>query len=47
MTDDEMVEWHHPLDGHEFEETLELMIDREAWHPAFDEVAKSWRRLRD
>ena len=19
MTEDEMVEWHHPLDGHEFE----------------------------
>ena len=22
MTDDEMVGWHHPLDGHEFESTL-------------------------
>ena len=21
MTEDEMVEWHHQLDGHEFEET--------------------------
>ena len=20
-TEDEMVRWHHPLDGHEFEET--------------------------
>ena len=23
MTEDEMVEWHHQLDGHEFEQTLE------------------------
>ena len=22
MTDDEMVVWHHPLNGHEFEQTL-------------------------
>ena len=22
-TEDEMVGWHHPLDGHEFEQTLE------------------------
>ena len=21
MTEDEMVEWHHPLNGHEFEQT--------------------------
>ena len=21
MTEDEMVGWHHPLDGHEFEQT--------------------------
>ena len=23
MTEGEMVEWHHQLDGHEFEHTLE------------------------
>ena len=22
MTEDEMVRWHHQLDGHEFEQTL-------------------------
>ena len=22
MTDDEMVGWHHPLDGHEFEQAV-------------------------
>ena len=30
MTDDEMAEWHHRLDGHEFEQALELVMDREA-----------------
>ena len=25
-----MVEWHHQLNGHEFEEALELVMDREA-----------------
>ena len=24
MTEDEMVEWHHQLTGHEFEEALEV-----------------------
>ena len=24
MTEDEMVEWHHRLDGHEFEQALGL-----------------------
>ena len=26
-----MVEWHHQLDGHEFEQTWEIVKDREAW----------------
>ena len=25
-----MVEWHHRLDGHEFEQALELVMEREA-----------------
>ena len=25
MTEDEMVGWHHRLDGHEFEEALEVV----------------------
>ena len=29
-----MVGWHHLLDGHGFEWTWELVIDREAWHAA-------------
>ena len=34
MTANEMVGWHHQLDGHEFEQALKLMMDREAWHAA-------------
>ena len=29
-TEDEMVGWHHRLDGHEFEQAPELVMDREA-----------------
>ena len=29
MTEDEMVGWHHRLDGHEF--GREVVMDREAW----------------
>ena len=28
-------------------ELRELVMDREAWHAAIHEVAKSWTRLRD
>ena len=31
MTEDEMVRWHHRLNGHEFEQTLEIVKDREVW----------------
>ena len=41
MTEDEMVRWHHQLDGHEFEDTLELMMDREARRAAIHGVTKS------
>ena len=33
-TEDKMAGWHHRLDGHEFVWTLELVMDREAWHAA-------------
>ena len=39
MTEGEMVEWHHQLNGHEFEQTL--VMDREAWHDAVHGAAKS------
>ena len=40
MTDDEMVGWHHRLNGHEFEQTLTVK-DGEAWHVVVHVAAKS------
>ena len=31
MTEDDMVGWYHQFNGHEFEEALELVMDREVW----------------
>ena len=41
ITEDEMVGWHHRLDGHE------LVIDREAWPAEIHGVAKSRTRPSD
>ena len=42
-TEEEITGWHHPLNGHEFEQVLtqEMVKDREAWHDAVHGVAKS------
>jgi len=40
-TEDEMVGWHHLLKGHELEQTLVIVKDREAWCAAVHGVAKS------
>ena len=41
MTEDEMAGWHHRLDGYEFEWTLGVVMDREAWRAVIHWVAKS------
>ena len=47
MTEEEMVGWHHQLDGHEFEqaprvgELHALVIDREVWRAAVHGVTNS------
>ena len=40
MTESEMVGWHHRLNGHEFEQSLEIAKDREAWRATYS----SWCR---
>ena len=41
-TEDEIVGWHHQLNGHEFEYTPGVRVmDREAWSAAVHGVAKS------
>ena len=44
---DEMVGWHHQLNGHEFEQLQELVMDREAWCAAAHGITKSWTQLSD
>ena len=41
VTEDEIVEWYHWLNGPEFVQTLEIVKDRESWHAAVHGVTKS------
>ena len=43
--DDEMVGWHHWLNGHEPEQTLGGSVEREAWHAGVHGVTKSQTQL--
>ena len=47
MTEDEKVGGHHCLDGHEFEQALGRVKDREAWNAAVYGVAESRTQLSD
>ena len=44
-TEDEVVGWHHRLDGHEFEQALGDGEGQGTWRAAVRGVAKSWSRL--
>ena len=46
-TEDEMVGWHHWLDGHGLGRLQELVMDREAWRAAIHGVSKSRTWLSD
>ena len=39
-TENEMAGWHPRLNGHEFEQTPEIVEDREAWRAAVHGVTK-------
>ena len=41
-TEDEMAGWHHQLNGHESEQTLGDIKDREGWRSAVHGVANRW-----
>ena len=45
MTKDEMIGWHHWLNGRESEQALVIVKDGEAWCAAVHGVAKSWTWL--
>ena len=36
-----MVEWHHQLNGQEFDNSWKLVMDREAWRAAVHGISKS------
>ena len=47
MTEAEMAEYHHRLDGHEFEQAPGEGEGQEAWRAAIHWVAKSRTQLSD
>ena len=46
-TEQEMVGWHHRLNGHEYEQTPGDSEDSKAWHAVVHGVTKSQRWISD
>ena len=42
MSEGKMVEGHHKIHDHEFEQAEEMVKDREAWRAAVHGVERSW-----
>ena len=40
MTEDELVGWHHQLNGHEFEQAPGVVYGVEDWYAAVHSVSK-------
>ena len=47
VTEDEMVGCHHQLNGHEFEQTREILKNREVWCAAVHGITKNQTWLND
>ena len=45
VTEDEMVGWHHRLNGQEFEQLWEIAEDRGAWEATGHGVKKNWTQF--
>ena len=42
MTEDEMIGWHHQLNGHSLSKSQKMGKDRKTWRVAVHGVPKSW-----
>ena len=40
-TEEQMIGWHHWLNGHKFEQAQEMVKNREAWHAAVHGITKN------